>query len=235
MLRASLLNLLTKSRNAESMIHLGLSNSTCTLHPDDPSCSVTTMPKDQLLAMAIALFGVLGASVAYTFIRKIGNQAHSLIIVNYLADMATIFSFIMLLLGKGVHLPASLSQAFCLLALGICGFTSQFFLTLGVQEDKTSAATLMIYTQLLFAMGFDWLIWQTVPGWSEWLGCCVIFGSAAVVAVKKSKADTLTGRGSRYADGGEEQYLMVDMPADNSEEDVHTTRRISISRRADTD
>jgi len=208
----------------------GPTNSTCELHPDDASCQLAGVTNGRFLAMVIALFGVLGAAVAYTLIRKIGNRAHSLIIVNYLSDMATVLSFVILLSSKGIQLPSSISQGFYLIALGLCGFTSQFLLTMGFQEAKTSAAALMIYTQLLFAMGFDWLLWRNLPGWSEWLGCCIIIGSAAFVAVKRTKTETLVADSDK-ADDEVEEHLLNDFGASNSE-GFHSTRRHSTARRS---
>lgn len=101
---------------------------------------------------------------------------------------------------------------------------------MGFQEAKTSAAALMIYTQLLFAMGFDWLLWRNVPGWSEWLGCCIIIGSAAFVAVKKTRTEILVAETDKIDDEVEE-HLMSDSGASNSRE-LHTTRRHSTSRRS---
>lgn len=92
----------TQQSPATNFTLSGPTNSTCKLHPDDASCQLTVVPNGRLLAMAIALFSVLRAAVAYALIRKIGNRAHSLIIVNYLSDMATVLSFAILLLSKGV-------------------------------------------------------------------------------------------------------------------------------------
>ena len=220
----------TQEPPASNFTLSGPTNSTCELHPDDASCQLVMVPSGRLLAMAIALFGVLGAAVAYTLIRKIGNRAHSLIIVNYLSDMATVLSFVILLLSKGIQLPSSISQGFFLVALGLCGFTSQFLLTMGFQEAKTSAAALMIYTQLLFAMGFDWLLWRNPPGWSEWLGCCIIIGSAAFVAVKRTRIEILVAEPDN-ADDEVEEHLMNESGASNSE-GFHTTRRHSTARRS---
>ena len=220
----------TQAPPATNFTLAGPTNRTCELHPDDASCQLAMVPNGQLLAMAIALFGVLGAAVAYALIRKIGNRAHSLIIVNYLSDMATILSFVILLLSKGLRLPSSISQGFFLVALGLCGFTSQFLLTMGFQEARTSAAALMIYTQLLFAMGFDWLLWRNFPGWSEWLGCCIIIGSAAFVAVKRTRIEILIAEPNK-ADDEVEEHLLNDSGASRSE-GFHTTRRHSTATRS---
>ena len=52
----------------------------------------------------------------------------------------------------------------------------QFLLTKGLLLDRSSKATSMMYTQVLFALGFDWGIWGVLPGaWS-------VFGGGIVVA-----------------------------------------------------
>ena len=196
----------------------GSGNSTCALSPG-PSCPAPWPSSPRKLAMAIAVLGVLGASVAYTFIRKIGNQAHSLIIVNYLSDMSTLFSLIVLVFGRGIQAPSSLVQACYLMGLGVCGFAGQWFLTMGLQEDKTNAAAIMIYTQLLFAMAFDWILWGTVPTWSSWVGSGVIFGSAAFVAVRKARTDFGAPASQIDKDNDEEQQGLVGVtdPGDSDE------------------
>lgn len=181
-------------------------NSTCTLQSGS-SCVPSMSKSSRSLAMAIAIFGVVGASIAYTFIRKIGNQVHSLIIVNYLSDMATLFSLVILLLGKGIQSPSSIVQGCYLVGLGIYGLASQFFLTMGFQEDKTSAAAIMIYTQLLFAMGFDWLLWAITPGWMSLTGFVIIFGSAIFVAIRKIRGNISATRMGKATDEEGQEFI----------------------------
>ncbi|KAL9098046.1 MAG: hypothetical protein Q9163_006215 [Psora crenata] len=146
-------------------------------------------PAQRLGAVGVALVGVLGAACAYTTIRWIGKRAHPLISVNYFAAWCTIVSTVALLAlpNIGFRLPASLRQWVYLLFLGICGFITQFLLTAGLAYEKSSRATTMIYTQMLFALAFDKLVWNISPGALSIIGSSLILGSAMYVAMHNSK------------------------------------------------
>lgn len=142
--------------------------------------------------VAVAMLGVLGAASAYTTLRWIGRRAHPLISVNYFATWCTIVSIVMMFVlpGVGFLLPANPKEWGYLFFLGICGFVMQFLLASGLQYERGSRATNMVYTQMLFALGFDKLIFGTVPGWTSIIGSSLILGSAIYVAVQKDVAAT---------------------------------------------
>ncbi|KAI9701506.1 MAG: hypothetical protein M1836_001562 [Candelina mexicana] len=146
----------------------------------------------RLGAVGVGLIGVCGAASAYTTIRWIGKRAHPLISVNYFAVWCTIVSTISLLIlpNIGFKLPGSAKEWFYLIFLGICGFAMQFLLTAGLQYEKSSRATNMVYTQMLFALAFDKLVWNTTPGMLSIVGSSLILGSAISVAVLKDKANS---------------------------------------------
>jgi len=132
----------------------------------------------RVLAVVVALLGVVGQSGAYTMIRVIGNRAHALISVNYFAILATAGSAIALnaIPGIGFTMPHGAREWVLLTLLGVLGFVLQFLLTAGLQLDKSSKATSMLYTGILFALSFDWVIWGVLPGtWS-------IFGGSIIIA-----------------------------------------------------
>ena len=159
----------------------------------------------RLSAVGVALIGVLGAACAYTTIRWIGKRAHPLISVNYFAAWSTIVSTVALLAIPGIsfRLPASLRQWIYLLFLGICGFVMQFLLTAGLQYEKSSRATNMVYTQMLFALAFDKIVWGTVPGTLSIIGSSLILGSALYIAVlNNKKKETKCRDGSRDEEVG---------------------------------
>jgi uncharacterized membrane protein len=151
------------------------------------------------------MLGVLGAASAFTTLRWIGRRAHALISVNYFATWCTIVSTVMMfaLPGVGFLLPANLKEWSYLFFLGTCGFIMQFLLASGLQYEKSSRATNMVYTQMLFALGFDKLIFGTTPGWLSIIGSSLILGSAVYVAVQKDMAaasgGATVGSSSSYA------------------------------------
>lgn len=141
----------------------------------------------RLIAIGVALVGVLGAASAYTTIRWIGKRAHPLVSVNYFAAWSTFVTAIVLLFVPGMHfkLPSGLQQWSYLIFLGVCGFVMQILLTAGLAYEKSSRATNMVYTQMLFALAFDKLVFDTTPGTLSILGSSLILGSALYIAVQQ--------------------------------------------------
>jgi len=95
-------------------------------------------PTQRLLAVGVALVGVMGAVTAYTTIRWIGKRAHPLISVNYFAAWCTLVSTVMILTlpGVGFLLPAELKEWGYLFFLGTCGF---IMVSLQVLSQLTTA------------------------------------------------------------------------------------------------
>ncbi|KAK7744077.1 hypothetical protein SLS53_003595 [Cytospora paraplurivora] len=147
-------------------------------------------PAQRMVAIIVALVGIFGASGAYTFIRIIGNRAHTLMSVNYFAFVATLGSTVALLVlpGTGFVVPASPREWALLLLMGVLGFVLQFLLTKGLTLDKSPKATSMLYTQVLFALAFDWAIWGVLPGGWSLFGGAIVIASTLWSALHKTKA-----------------------------------------------
>ncbi|KAL8744005.1 MAG: hypothetical protein Q9184_008046, partial [Pyrenodesmia sp. 2 TL-2023] len=134
--------------------------------PTQDNGEIHVTATQRLVAVGVALLGVFGAASAYTTIRWIGRRAHPLISVNYFAAWTTFVATVVLLFVPGMNfkLPADLKQWSYLIFLGICGLAMQLLLTAGLAYEKSSRATNMVYTQMLFALTFDKLIFDTTPG-----------------------------------------------------------------------
>ncbi len=78
----------------------------------------------------------------------------------------------------------------------------------GLSYEKSSRATNMTYTQMLFALGFDKLIFGHTPGVMSIIGSSLILGSAIVVAVQQ---DPNRGQPNRH--GVREERGSVDEEA----------------------
>lgn len=61
----------------------------------------------------------------------------------------------------------------------------QFLLTAGLRAEKSGRATNMIYSQMVFALGAERVVWGTSPGIWSWGGTFLIMGAAGAVAVQK--------------------------------------------------
>lgn len=171
-------------------------------------------PSQRLIAIAISLLGVVGASGAYTMIRVIGNRAHALISVNYFAVVSVIGSTAILLITPdiGFTMPRGAREWTLLTILGILGFVLQFLLTAGLQMDKSSKATTMMYTQVLFALLFDWGIWGILPRPWSIVGGLVVMASTFWAALQKTPPPRPKPR--KNSIGDEERPLLGDRNED---------------------
>lgn len=180
-------------------------------------------PSERLFAVGISLVGVLGATLAYTTIRWIGQRAHPLISVNYFAAWSTVVSIIMqfAMPSVGFLLPADLKDWSLLFFLGVCGFILQYLIAAGLAYEKSSRVTNMAYTQMLFALGADKVFFDTTPGVMSIFGSTLIVGSAIMMAMQQegrsqdsdpvelpNHADEERGlmRGVRLEDEGETSF-----------------------------
>ncbi|KXS98755.1 hypothetical protein AC578_9031 [Pseudocercospora eumusae] len=163
-------------------------------------------PTQRLTAVGIALIGVCGSVIAFTTIRWIGKRAHPLISVNYFAVSCTVVSSITMafLPGVGFLFPADLKEWGYLIFLGICGFVMQFLLAASLSYEKSSRATNMTYTQMLFALTFDKLVFGHTPGVLSIIGSSLILGSAIVVAMQRDSGEGKKRPEGREALGDEE-------------------------------
>ncbi|EFQ96730.1 hypothetical protein MGYG_08655 [Nannizzia gypsea CBS 118893] len=156
--------------------------------------------KHHLLAVGAALIGVMGATTAYTMIRKIGRRAHPLVSVNYFAVSTSVMCLLAVLVIPGVdfRMPGNVNEWLLFVALGLCGFVFQYLLTAGLAyvppkvEGKPSthgsSATSMLYMQIIFALMYDKLVWNTTPSSTSLLGSAIILLSAMYVAVTANQS-----------------------------------------------
>ena len=63
----------------------------------------------------------------------------------------------------------------------------------------------MVYTQMLFALFFDKLVWNSTPGWWAVLGSTMILGSALFVAVSNQSKAVV-----RVKDGSDEEVALME-------------------------
>ncbi|PGH19153.1 hypothetical protein AJ80_04233 [Polytolypa hystricis UAMH7299] len=193
------------------------SNSTNT----DPDPSDPTNLDRHLFAVGAGLIGVLGATIAYTSIRWIGQRAHALVSVTYFSFLTTVISILALLFIPGIdfRFPGNITELALLLGLGLCGFLLQFLLTAGLayappppppvlpttapgtvsqppdaataKKPSThgSRATQMVYTQMLFALFYDKIVWDTTPSAISWTGSAIILSCAIYVAFAREETN----------------------------------------------
>ena len=153
---------------------------------------------------------------AYTTIRWIGQRAHPLISVTYYSAWCTVVSLVAVLTVPGVdfRLPENPAEWAYLIFLGVSGFLMQFLLTAGLAHEKTSRATSMLYTQILFALAFDKLVFDITPGIWSIVGSSLVLGSAMYIAVYKETPKTKSTAG----ESGEQELNLMQHEDTETEE-----------------
>ncbi|PNY26637.1 membrane protein [Tolypocladium capitatum] len=161
-----------------------------------PGADHQTTSQERLVAVGVALLGVLGAAGGFTTLRTIGKRAHPLISVNFFGITSTVICLLALGLSPALDVgqpalrwitPTSATQWVLLLTLGGLGFIKQYLLTAGLSADKSNRANAMVYTHMLFAVAFDRWVFGHRMGLMSFLGCVLILGSAVGVMFMKKK------------------------------------------------
>lgn len=139
--------------------------------------------KLRLLATAVGLVGVCGASAVYVLLRKIGKLCHPLISVSYFALLTCVVTFGITVVSPAIpfQMPHTGHQWFLFILIGISGFFMQFCLAAGLQREKAGKSSLMIYTNMVFALFWDFAIWRHLPGLLSILGTALIVANAYIV------------------------------------------------------
>ena len=166
------------------------------------------VPKRRILALAIGFAGVLlilqpkvghfaelgGAfgllsgllsAVAVTYVRQLSRvETTSSILLTYFIT-ATVVSLVpMLIFWKPIE---GLFNWSCLLAMGIFGTCSQYFLTMSYTHAPASKASLLSYLGVIFGGILGWLIWNEVPTLWSLAGALLIILGGAIALFDKTK------------------------------------------------
>lgn len=74
-----------------------------------------------------------------------------------------------------------------LLLIGILGLISQTLLVMGLQRETASRGSLAIYTSVVFAVMFEFIVFHTTPSALSLAGAAIIISSAIYVSLTKKK------------------------------------------------
>lgn len=177
----------------------------------------------RLLATVVALFGVSGASSVYVVLRKIGKAAHPLISVSYFALLTCIICLFSTLLipSLSFQAPRTLKQWLLFFLIGFSGFFMQFCLAAGLQKEKAGTSSLLIYTNMVFALLWDFVIWNHIPGILSLLGTLIIIANAYLMIKLKAFNSENSVLISTAPDGYQKpsEVDLVDLNVSDSESD----------------
>jgi RarD protein len=129
------------------------------------------LPLIGLLIAVLAAFSTASASIA---IRQIGRTESTETTVLWFTAAA--------LLASGAFMPAFASMHepqvwLILLALGLFGGIGQLFHTAALRMAPVAVIAPFDYIQLLWAVLLGWLLWDTHPPATTWIGAAIIIAS----------------------------------------------------------
>ncbi|KUI56239.1 hypothetical protein VP1G_03653 [Cytospora mali] len=149
----------------------------------------------RIWALCVGLLGVCGSAAAFLCMSVIGKTENPLTVVNYFAALCAVVSVVALIVlpGLGFQAPGNVWEWTLLLFSGLSGFLMQFLITLSLQAERSLVAVNMVYTQIVFALTLDGIVFHTIPHVVSLLGCALIMGSAVFLAWHKTKARNKAG------------------------------------------
>lgn len=164
----------------------------------------------RLLGTGVGLIGVCGASSVYVLLRKIGKLAHPLISVSYFALITCMITFgaTLVVPGLSFQTPRTLHQWYLFSLIGLSGFFMQFCLAAGLQREKAGRSSLVIYTNMVFALFWDLTIWHHAPGILSIFGSALIIVNAYIVFKYKPTTEPLAS--SRDLEEDQVKYAAPD-------------------------
>ncbi|KAJ7576929.1 drug/metabolite transporter superfamily [Mycena floridula] len=150
--------------------------------------AVDVTPEQRLVAVGVALVGVLGSTGAYTSIRAIGTRAHPIHMMSSFSFQCVVVSSIAMVATKTPFvIPTRLLWLSLLALIGIFGFLAQILLTMGLQRETAGRGTMAVYTLIIFSSILDRIFFHSIPSLLSVLGTLIIMASAIWVGVSPSR------------------------------------------------
>lgn len=130
------------------------------------------------LPALIGVLGGLGAGMAYTFVRKLGQQGER---KAYIVFFFSLFSTIVMLpLMIIQYQPMLLWQVAVLILAGCMAAGAQFSLTAAYTYAPAKSISVYDYTQVLFTALWGLIFLSEIPDWISIIGYVIIIGAAVI-------------------------------------------------------
>lgn len=140
-----------------------------------------------LFPSLIGLLGGLGAGVAYTMVRRLGQiGANKAYIVFFFSAFSCVVTLPYLILS---YAPMTWKQLLILILAGLAAAGGQFGVTSAYCYAPAKEISVYDYTQIIFAAGLGFLLFAQIPDWLSILGYCIIISMAAAMFIYNKNAD----------------------------------------------
>ncbi|MCB1651836.1 MAG: DMT family transporter [Alphaproteobacteria bacterium] len=139
-----------------------------------------------LLGIAFAFCAALLHSCIHIILRSLKTESHMMVTFYFILGGALIPALAMPFIATPVHSE----EIPIFLLLGLTGGAAQILLAGAYRYAPVSVVAPFHYTGLIWASGFDILIWKTVPGWSVFVGAAIIITANLYILHRERKKIT---------------------------------------------
>lgn len=146
-----------------------------------------TLSNLQLVPSLIGLLGGMGAGMAYTLVRVLGQRGER---GNYIVFFFSAFSVVVVTpMMIAVWEPMTMLQLLCLLGAGLAAAGGQFGITKAYCYAPAKEVSVYDYTQVIFAALLSWLLFGQVPDHYSILGYVIICAVAIAMFLYNNRRE----------------------------------------------
>ena len=140
-----------------------------------------------LVPALIGLMGGLGAGLAYTYVRSLGQQG---IAGPFIVFFFSAFSCVVLLpfLIFDFH-PMTWVQLGTLLLAGLSAAGGQFTITAAYCYAPAREISVFDYFQIPFSALLGFIVFGQIPDWLSWVGYAIICGTAIAMFLRTTRTE----------------------------------------------
>lgn len=120
--------------------------------------------------------------IALSAIHRIGTRAHPLLSVNYFSCSVFVVTTVGSLFIPEAAWPRDAGSWCLMILMGIIGFSMEYLLTAGLGSNHPGA-TVMIYSQVLWALLIEWLVWHSRVNLLTIVGCVGVVASLVTISL----------------------------------------------------
>ncbi|KAL9938018.1 hypothetical protein V8E36_003563 [Tilletia maclaganii] len=152
-----------------------------------PHTRTIVTEEQRVLAVAVALLGVIGSAGAYTTLRCIGTRASPTHSVAYFSTWSMLVAGTGMIINRTPFIiPTDVRWAILMVVIGFCGLAAQILAAMGLAREKAGRATVAVYLQAPITVLYQLLLLRTPLEPLSALGSGIILLASIWVTIAKS-------------------------------------------------
>jgi len=159
-----------------ALIALGLCGSAILIAPELQVGSVYGL---------VALLATVLSALGHLCIRRLTATDSPMVIVLWFQGFVTVASGLWLASLGMLGIPNVALWA-PLAGVGLLAVLGQVLMTYAYRADRASVVATAAYTTPLWAVGVDAVFWNTLPGWTSWLGGAIVVGAGLLLVLRRT-------------------------------------------------